>query len=335
MTSMNQEAGNGNLEVPIRKFLLLTSCFLLVFAVGCATSGDFEALKSNVASLQSETQIQQKEINQIKTSLPEISSDLSTLKEQGFTAIRESQASLVSQSSDLSKEIQLLKGRFDENKYFVEKNMKDLLSERELQQAKTTALENEINSLKAKINDLVAEQKEMAAAAEASKQPAAADTVQKPADNAQSNAEANNPQKLYDNAQVDFKEKSYADARQKLKDFIKDYPKHALVPNAYFWVGETYYAEKKYDDAILSYEDFLKKYPSHDKAKGAMLKQAYAFVEMGDKKTGKVILERLIEKYPQSAEADLAEKKIAEILSKNSGSGSSNTKKTRSKKKKR
>ena len=45
-----------------------------------------------------------------------------------------------------------------------------------------------------------------------------------------------------------------------------------------------------------------------------MLKQAYAFIDIGDKKTGKVILERIIEKYPQSAEAELAEKKIAEIL---------------------
>ena len=45
-----------------------------------------------------------------------------------------------------------------------------------------------------------------------------------------------------------------------------------------------------------------------------MLKQAYSFIDIGDKKTGKVILERVIEKYSQSAEAELAEKKIAEIL---------------------
>ena len=47
-----------------------------------------------------------------------------------------------------------------------------------------------------------------------------------------------------------------------------------------------------------------------------MLKQAYSFIDMGDRKTGKVILERVIEKYPTSKEAELAEKKIAEVLAK-------------------
>jgi tetratricopeptide (TPR) repeat protein len=83
---------------------------------------------------------------------------------------------------------------------------------------------------------------------------------------------------------------------------------------AYFRMGETYYTEKKYEDAILAYENFIKKYPSHDKAKEAMLKQAYAFIWIGDKKTSKVILEQVIQKYPQSAEADLAKKKLEELL---------------------
>jgi tol-pal system protein YbgF len=101
------------------------------------------------------------------------------------------------------------------------------------------------------------------------------------------------------------------------------------VPNAYFWIGEAYYADKKYEDAILSYETLLRKHPMHEKARGAMLKQAYAFIELGDKKTGKVILEKVMEKYPKSHEANLAEKKIAEMLSKNSTQTKSKTKKKR------
>mgnify|MGYP000117791388 CR=1 FL=1 len=58
-----------------------------------------------------------------------------------------------------------------------------------------------------------------------------------------------------------------------------------------------------------------------------MLKQAFAFVEMGDKKTGKVLLEKVMEKYPNSREADLAEKKIAELLSKNNTKTKSSPKK--------
>ena len=37
----------------------------------------------------------------------------------------------------------------------------------------------------------------------------------------------------------------------------------------------------------------LKKYPKSKKAPGALLKQGFAFIELGDNKTGKVILEKL------------------------------------------
>ncbi|MEW6117200.1 MAG: tol-pal system protein YbgF [Nitrospirota bacterium] len=305
-------------------FFILTS---LVVA-GCATTSDFDALRNDTTNVQVETLNQKREIAQIKSSLSDISRDLSALKDQGFGAIRESQSSLLTQTSDLSKEIQILKGRFDESKYFMDKSMKELLAEKDVQQARMTSLENEIKELKARLGSLsseVADIKKSPAAAESAKQPEAASAEQKtaapaPADTAAPDKELpdkRNPQRFYDDAQIDLKEKRYAEAREKFEKFAQGFPKHTLAPNAVFWIGETYYAEKKYEDAILSYESFLKQYADHDKARGAMLKQAYAFIELGDRKTGKVILERIIEKYPRSTEAELAEKKIAEVLSRN------------------
>ncbi|MFZ6008169.1 MAG: tol-pal system protein YbgF, partial [Nitrospirota bacterium] len=255
--------------------------------------------------------------------LSNISKDITTLKEYSLSAMKESQSSILIQTSDLSKELQTLKGRFDENKYFMDKTIKDLLSERELQQAKIAGLENELKELKSKISSQPAEKKESSAVQEGHKDAEAAQPEAKD----QKAADTTDPQKLYDDAQIDFKEKRYVDARQKFEKFSKDFPKHALAPNSYFWLGESYYADKKYEDAILAYEAFLKKYPNHEKTKGAMLKQAFAFVEMGDKKTGKVLLEKVMEKYPNSREADLAEKKIAELLSKNNAGTKSSTKK--------
>ncbi|WP_333655438.1 tol-pal system protein YbgF [Dissulfurispira sp.] len=307
----------------VKKFLLLTSCFLLVFIAGCATTSDIDNLKNNITGLQIESINQKKEIAQIKTDLSNISKDITTLKEYSLSAMKESQSSILIQTSDLSKELQTLKGRFDENKYFMDKTLKDLLSERELQQAKIAGLENELKELKSKISSQPAEKKESSAVQEGHKD---AEAVQPEAKD-QKAAGTTDPQKLYDDAQIDFKEKRYVDARQKFEKFSKDFPKHALAPNSYFWLGESYYADKKYEDAILAYEAFLKKYPNHEKTKGAMLKQAFAFVEMGDKKTGKVLLEKVMEKYPNSREADLAEKKIAELLSKNNAGTKSSTKK--------
>jgi tol-pal system protein YbgF len=295
---------------------LLSVCSTALFAIaGCATTSDVENLRNNISTIRMETAANKKDIAELKSTLMETSKDVTALKERTegvvkeytLNAIREGQASLLTQISDLSRETQTLKGRFDENKYFMDKTIKDLFSERELLQAKIVHLENEIKELKTKLSALSSEKKEMSTPP---------DNKMESANLESKSAEANDPQKIYDDAHIAFKEKKYADAIQKFEKFTKDFSKHSLASNAYFWLGESYYADKRHEDAILAYETFLKKYPGHEKNKGAMLKQGYSFIEMGDKKTGKVILERVIEKYPNSREAELAEKKIAEILPK-------------------
>lgn len=307
----SQESGAKKSRYP--SLVLLFTIHYLLFLMGCATTADLEAVRKNVVNVQIESANQKKEITQINTNLSEISKemtalskDVTTLKEHSLIAMRESQSSLLAQTSDLSKELQTLKGRFDENKYFMDKTIKDLFSERELLQAKIAHLENEMKELKTKLSALSSEKKEMSTPLDNKMESA----------NLESKVADNDPQKIYDDAHIAFKEKKYADAIQKFEKFIKDFSKHSLAPNAYFWLGESYYADKKHEDAILAYETFLKQYPAHEKIKSAMLKQGYSFIEMGDKKTGKVLLERVIEKYPNSREAELAEKKIAEILPK-------------------
>ena len=295
----------------VRAFKLCALCGLfLLFALvvtGCASTGYVESIKSDVDI---ERLNDRKEVAELKTSVDNLSHDIALLKEQSVSALKEGQSTLLSQVGDLSKEIQVLEGRFDENKYFIDKTIKDMLAEKDMQQARISALENEVKGLKEKSVQQSPPPAEAVPAPEGTAAPA---EEQKKA----SATDYTISQKLYDDAQIAFKGKHYEEAKQKFEKFIADFPKHTLAPNAYFWLGETFYAEKKYEDAILAYENFLKKYPSHDKARGAMLKQAYSFIEIGDKKTGKVILERIIEKYPQSAEAELAEKKIAEILHSN------------------
>ncbi|HKN18581.1 MAG TPA: tol-pal system protein YbgF [Dissulfurispiraceae bacterium] len=289
------------------KLCALCGLFLLsaLLITGCASTGYVESIKSD-AEIQRIND--RKDMADLKTSVENLSSEIAALKGQSVTALKEGQSSLLSQLGDLSKQVQVLEGRFDENKYSLDKTIKDLLAEKDLQQARIAALENEVKELKAKV---IAQAAPPAAAVPAPEGAAAPAEEQ---NKASSTTDYTIAQKLYDDAQIDFKGKHYVEAKQKFEKFTTDFPKHTLAPNAFFWIGESYYADKKYEDAILAYENFLKKYPSNDKAKGAMLKQAYSFIDIGDKKTGKVILERVIEKYPQSAEAELAEKKIAEIL---------------------
>ena len=291
-------------------FYLISSFIFLFFLSACATSSDLDAVRVSVTSLQLELSNQKKETSQIRNNLFEISkeialvkSDLGSIKEYSFGAMKEGQSLLLTQMSDLSKDMQSLKGQFDENKFFMDKILRDLISERELLQARIISLENDLKELKVKLHAL-SEKKDLS------------DNLQNQKIEEEKKQLDINPQKLYENAIADFKEKRYADAINKFEKFIKDYPQHILISDAHFYVAEAYFNDKKYEDPILAYETFLKKYPENENTRKAMLKQAYAFIEIGDKKTAKVILERLIERFPKSSEAIQAEKKLSEITPK-------------------
>lgn len=296
-------------------FFIQASLILLVLN-SCATTSDLDNLRTDIKNTKIATLHQQKDISELKEKIAQLSNEVNTLKgaavkEQAFGAVKESQLSALQQISELNTEIQTLKGRLDESKYASDKSLKDLLTERELQNAKIAAIEKELAEIK-KSAGVLAEHRKVPAVDQKPAQepppPSDISAVEKP--------DVKDPQKIFEAAQADFKGKRFAQAKQGYERLIKEFPKHQHVPASQFGIAETYFAEKKYEDAILSYENFIKKYPANDKVKTAMLKQGYSFIELGDKKTGKVILEKLIEKYPRSAETELAKKKLSEMLPK-------------------
>jgi len=316
--ALNTERATPAAGLASRPAQALLMCLLtaLPFLSSCASVSEMETMKSTVDNLRIEALNQKKELTDLRAKLSDTSKDTTTLKEYSFSALKESQASLVGRTDDLSREVQVLKGRFEESKYFMDKTVKDLLSDREMQQAKMSYLEGRLLDIKTRLDK--SDDKKQAAPPEKAPGPGTPkEGAAAPAGAGEGvTAEGADPQRFYDDAQIDLQEKRYAEAGKKFEDFTKSYPDHLLVPNAFFFIGESFFAEKKYEEAILAYESLLKKFPRHDKVRAAMLNQAYAFIGMGDNKTGKVILERLIEKYPRSEEAASAEEKIGELLSK-------------------
>lgn len=292
--------------------ILLLIAFLLS---ACATTSDIENIRSDIRNMQIASLRQQKDLSDLKSRVSELSNDINALKEtavkeHAFGAVKEGQVSILDQLSRLHKEVQALKGRLDEDMRLSDKKMKELLSERELQNAKIAAIEKDIQEIKKKVAPLPDEKKEIA-----EDQKPAKDTAPLAQPKAPETTVLSNPQKIFESAQNDFKEKKYAEARAGYEKLVKDFPKHQNAPLSQFGIAEAYYAEKKYEDAILAYETFIKKYPTNEKVRMAMLKQGYSFFELGDRKTGKIILEKLIEKYPRSPETEMAKKKLAEVLS--------------------
>jgi len=101
-------------------------------------------------------------------------------------------------------------------------------------------------------------------------------------------------------------EQQFAKGRELMADFLKRYPEDPLAINAAYWIGEAYYAEKDYEKAILQFEDVIQKYGDHPKVAAALFKQGLAFDALGDRASGRLLLQRTIDRYPVSEEAKKA-----------------------------
>jgi tol-pal system protein YbgF len=107
-----------------------------------------------------------------------------------------------------------------------------------------------------------------------------------------------------------FHKGMYNDSAQKFSSFVEAYPKSSLVPNALFWLGESYMMQRDYDKAILNFQELLDKFPKSDMAPKALLSQADAFAGLKDKKSSVTILKKIIELYPKTEEAAIADRKL-------------------------
>lgn len=110
-----------------------------------------------------------------------------------------------------------------------------------------------------------------------------------------------------------FKEGKFDKSREAFQNFLKQYPDTEYSDNAQFWLGECYYFEKKYENAILEYEKVAKNYPAGDKVSSALLKQGISFLNLGDKASAKLILERVIRDYPNTNQARTAKAALLNI----------------------
>jgi len=104
-------------------------------------------------------------------------------------------------------------------------------------------------------------------------------------------------------------------AIQKLREFLRKSPKTDLADDAQYWIGEAYYANRDYNRAILEFNEVLLRYPKGDKVPAALLRQAFAFAELGDKVDARLVLQKLVSEHGGSPEAEEGRQKLAELSS--------------------
>ncbi len=92
-------------------------------------------------------------------------------------------------------------------------------------------------------------------------------------------------------------------------------PKSEYADDAQYWIGEAYFANRDYNRAILEFNEVLLRYPKGDKVPAALLRQASAFAELGDKVDARLVLQKLVSEHGDSPEAEKGRQKLAELSS--------------------
>jgi tol-pal system protein YbgF len=318
---------------------------------GCATRGDVQILDREIGRVYSQRNITQKETDSLKNEVVTLRNNLNDLAVETKrlqtdlnTETKRVQADLLLRIETLQSEVRNLSTGIEEYKEFLKRPSKDIervredtalrikiLEEREKaleeknkaqqDQAKfleermkeidrnlkgrevnLKEIEGRLKGLDGKIDQLASKQLEM-------EKSISSKEISEEGKGLGTGAAGS----FYKDAYETFQRGDLEGARRKFEAFLKQYPNTELSDNAQFWIGETYYQKKDFEKAILEYEKAIAKYPEGDKIPAALLKQALAFLELGDKTNARNLLKRVIERYPHSDQAEMAKKKLEGI----------------------
>src|SRR6185437_13841690 len=120
-------------------------------------------------------------------------------------------------------------------------------------------------------------------------------------------------QAAYDVAFKALRAGDYVQASRAFRSFIQQYPNQPLTPNAWYWLGESYYVTMNYPVALESFQHLLSQFPQSEKAPDALLKVGYSQLELKQDSAAKASLTGVTTKYPGSKAASLAKERLQRI----------------------
>lgn len=104
-----------------------------------------------------------------------------------------------------------------------------------------------------------------------------------------------------------------AQAQDGLMAFVRHYPQSRYKPSALFWLGNVQYALHNYRDAEVNFRALVTAEPDHLRAPDALLSVADCQEELMDVQAARRTLQDVVDAYPQSEAADVAEERLAKL----------------------
>jgi tol-pal system protein YbgF len=115
---------------------------------------------------------------------------------------------------------------------------------------------------------------------------------------------------LYQSALRDYNSARYDVAGSEFGDVLRYYPQDDLAGNAQFYLGEIAYRQGNYPAAIKAYDATVEQYSGNPKIPAAQLRKGEALIALNQKEAGIRELRSLIQRYPQTPEAQQARSRL-------------------------
>lgn len=265
--------------------LLLALCFTL--PAGAADT------KSQLIQIQTQLQIMQDNMTQMKQSFDErmgIMKDMITQQTDNVnkmgTAIQSLQKTLGAQTTDASTKVDQISGQVQ-------------------------ALHDAVDELKARLAKVSKQLDDI----QAGQQNIGNPSTGQPGSSTGPGGAAQAPPAdvLYNSALGDFNAGKNDLAAQEFAQYLQVYGNTDLAGNAQFYLGEIDYRRGNLQAAVLDYNKVLDQYPGGNKAASAQLKKGFALLDLGQRSQGVQELRSLITRYPKSPEAIQARDRLAKL----------------------
>lgn len=104
--------------------------------------------------------------------------------------------------------------------------------------------------------------------------------------------------------------KDYEQAIIAFEAFVIDYPKSSYVANSHYWLGQLLYKQQKRNEARKAFLNVTEKFPNSSKRPDALLKIGIIDEYLGELASAKVFYNKVLNEYPNSSAAGLAEKRV-------------------------
>jgi tol-pal system protein YbgF len=273
--------------------------FALLFVPGA------RAVSKEMVQLQTQVQQLQDSLQQMQQSNAEKMGVLQHLIEQTADSVNKMSGTMDTLAQNVKSQSDATGGKVDGVSGQVQ-TLNDSVDELK---ARVAALNKAIQELQSQSQNLAAQQSGAAPPSGSPGSPNGAPTQPGPAPQPAA-PQAPPVGDLYQSALRDYNSARYDVAGSEFGDVLRYYPQDDLAGNAQFYIGEIAYRQGNYQAAIKAYDATVEQYSGNPKIPAAQLRKGEALIALNQKDAGTRELRSLIQRYPQTPEAQQARSRL-------------------------